>query len=346
MPCGRRRSAAASSYPRRSRSALRGDHRRGEPCQRKLLRFVTPDGRRWCNAHAPKDAEPDRLYVGPTKVTVPCAGVLRDGRPCEKRGTMDGDDRRRGEAPLLLASPGLGAAPRPEASASEAQAGRDGRLEEIVPPEPAHLPLTPLPPEGEHAAAATNGNTPRTLRERVEDTTEALYEDIERGLREALTNATKARKTRCPSCQETFEVRLPDHGASISAAKSLLDLVVSRPEARARAEPRRARGRGLRPQQALDPQLRRYLQLTEEDVIERLDEETLEEKVERVVDVAERFMADPRDVSPGEVTEAKALLASMRHYDRALAPIRKLRSNWRVPLEPESDIPPAPRTLE
>ena len=101
--------------------------------------------------------------------------------------------------------------------------------EEMVPPEPAHLPLMPLSPEGEAQPEPeqTNGNTPRTLRERVEDTTEALYEDIERGLREALTNATKARKTRCPSCQETFEVRLHDHGASISAAKSLLDLVVS-----------------------------------------------------------------------------------------------------------------------
>ena len=82
----------------------------------------------------------------------------------------------------------------------------------------------------EATVAATNGSEPRTLRERVEDTTDALYEDIERGLREALTNATKARKTRCPSCQEAFEVRLPDHGASISAAKALLDLVVSRPK--------------------------------------------------------------------------------------------------------------------
>jgi len=70
----------------------------------------------------------------------------------------------------------------------------------------------------------------RTLRERVEDMTEALYEDIERGLREALTNATKARKTRCPACHEAFEVRLPDHAASISPAKSILDLIVSRPK--------------------------------------------------------------------------------------------------------------------
>ena len=76
-------------------------------------------------------------------------------------------------------------------------------------------------------------------------------------------------------------------------------------------------------------QLRRYLSLTEEAVVERLEEDTLAEKVERVVDIAERFMADPRDVSPAEVTEAKALLASMRHYDRALAPIRKLQLSWR-----------------
>jgi hypothetical protein len=91
------------------------------------------------------------------------------------------------------------------------------------------------------------------------------------------------------------------------------------------------------------PQLRRYLDLTEERVIEGLREDTLVEKVERVVDVAERFMADPRDVSQAEVTEAKAMLASMRHYDRALAPIRRLHLNWRVPLESDTDIPPAPR---
>ena len=85
-------------------------------------------------------------------------------------------------------------------------------------------------------------------------------------------------------------------------------------------------------------QLRRSLALTDEHIIERLDEETLEEKVERVVDVAARFLADPRDVSPSEVTEAKALLASMHHYERVLAPIRKLRVRER-----ESDIPPASR---
>jgi hypothetical protein len=32
----------------------------------------------------------------------------------------------------------------------------------------------------------------------------------------------------------------------------------------------------------------------------------------------------------------------MRHYDRVLAPIRKLRVDWREPLAPESDIPPEP----
>ena len=78
-------------------------------------------------------------------------------------------------------------------------------------------------------------------------------------------------------------------------------------------------------------------------MVERLDEETLAEKVERVVDVAERFMADPRDVTPAEVTEAKALLTAMRHYDHALTPLRRLRVDWREPKEPESDIPPAPR---
>ena len=78
-------------------------------------------------------------------------------------------------------------------------------------------------------------------------------------------------------------------------------------------------------------------------MIERLDEDTLAERVERVVDISERFMADPRDVSPAEVTEAKAMLVSMRHYEAALAPIRRLRIDWREPKPPESDIPPAPR---
>lgn len=78
-------------------------------------------------------------------------------------------------------------------------------------------------------------------------------------------------------------------------------------------------------------------------MVQHLDEETLAEQVERVVDIAERFMADPRDVSPAEVTEAKAMLATMRHYDRALAPIRKLHLSWRRELVPDTDIPPAPR---
>jgi hypothetical protein len=36
----------------------------------------------------------------------------------------------------------------------------------------------------------------------------------------------------------------------------------------------------------------------------------------------------------------------MRHYEIALAPIRSLRVDWKQPLLPESDIPPAPRSLE
>lgn len=43
------------------------------------------------------------------------------------------------------------------------------------------------------------------------------------------------------------------------------------------------------------------------------------------------------------MAEAKALLASMSHYERVLAPICKLRVDWREPKEPVSDIPPAPR---
>jgi hypothetical protein len=93
-------------------------------------------------------------------------------------------------------------------------------------------------------------------------------------------------------------------------------------------------------------QLRRYLSLTEEAVVERLDEESLAEKVERVVDIAGRFMADPRDVSPAEVTEANAMLVAMRHYEHALAPLRGLRVDWRESKEPVSDIPrPAPRHM-
>jgi hypothetical protein len=136
------------------------------------------------------------------------------------------------------------------------------------------------------------------------------------------------------------------HGASISAAKSLLDLVVSRPKPDVEPSLGELEGEGFDLSTLSTEQLRRSLSLTEENIIECLDEEALEEKVARVVDVAERFMADPRDVSPSEVSETKALLASMRHYDRALAPTRSLRVDWRGPLMPESDIPPAPRSLE
>lgn len=135
------------------------------------------------------------------------------------------------------------------------------------------------------------------------------------------------------------------HGASISAAKSLLDLVVSRPKPDVEPSLGELEGEGFDLSTLSTEQLRRSLSLTEENIIECLDEEALEEKVARVVDVAERFMADPRDVSPSEVSETKALLASMRHYDRALAPTRSLRVDWRGPLMPESDIPPAPRSL-
>jgi hypothetical protein len=43
------------------------------------------------------------------------------------------------------------------------------------------------------------------------------------------------------------------------------------------------------------------------------------------------------------VTEAKALLTAMSHYERVLAAIGRLRVDWSEPKEPESDIPPAPR---
>jgi hypothetical protein len=275
---------------------------------------------------------------------VPCDGVLRDDTPCQKRGSwtvvIAGEEKHLcswhqqvWEQHRVLKPP-----PRRRKQVVTADS------EEITPPEPPLLPLAPLSPgEGQHAAEPTNGSTPWTLRERVEDTTEALYDDIERGLREALTNATKARKTRCPACQEVFEVRLPDHGASISAAKSLLDLVVSRPKPEAEPSLGELEGEGFDLDTLSTAQLRRYLSLTEEEIIERLDEETLGEKVEHVVDIAERFMADPRDVTPTEVSEAKALLASMWHYDRVLAPVRSLRVDWREPKEPVSDIPPAPR---
>ena len=298
--------------------------------------LVTDDGRRWCTQHSPEGATEERLYIGPPKETAPCAGVLRDGSPCSKRGTtavtIDGEEKllcnwhsQVWEQHHVLKPP-----PKKRRQVVTVDS------EEILRARAASASPRTSPPEGEHAAAATNGNEPKTIRERVEDTTDALYEDIERGLREALTNATKARKTRCPACQETFEVRLPDHGASISAAKSLLDLVVSRPKPELEPSLVELEGEGFDFANLSTPQLRRYLDLTREEVIERLDEESLEEKVERVVDVAERFMADPRDVSPGEVTEAKALLTSMRHYDRALAPIRKLHLNWRVPLGPRA----------
>ena len=304
---------------------------------------VTPDGRRWCGTHAPEGAQPDRLFIGPTKETTPCAGVLRDDSPCGKRGTVavtiDGEERllcgwhaQVWEQHHVLKPP-----PRKRKQIVTVDS------DEIVEPEPEHLPLVPLAPEREAPVAATNGSEPRTLRERVEDTTDALYEDIEGGLRAALTNATKARKTRCPSCQEAFEVRLPDHGASISAAKALLDLVVSRPKQEIEPGLEEIEGEGFDLDGLSTEQLRRFLSLTEEAVVERMDEETLAEKVERVVDVAERFMADPRDVSSEDVTEAKAMLTSLRHYDHALAPLRRLRVNWRGPLLPESDIPPEPR---
>jgi hypothetical protein len=123
----------------------------------------------------------------------------------------------------------------------------------------------------------------------------------------------------------------------------LCDLVVSRPKPEVEPDLGEIGGESFDLSTLSTPQLRRYLSLTEEDVIERLEEETLAEKVEHVVDVVERFMADPRDVTPTEVTEAKALLTSMRHYDQALAPIRRLRVDLREPLTPDTDIPPEPR---
>ena len=287
------------------------------------------------------------LPRSPAAPSLPCAGLLRDGTPCLARGnhpaTVDGEEKllcswhaRVWDEHHVLKPP-----PRKRKQVVTVDS------EEVVEPEPALLPLTPLDPEGGEADLPdTNGSAPRTLRERVEDTTEALYEDIEGGLRAALTNATKTRKTRCPGCQEVFEVKLPDHGASISAAKALLDLVVSRPRAESEPDPAEIEGEGFDFGSLSTAQLRRALSLTEEAVIERLEEETLAERVERVVDVADRFLADTRDVSPSEVTEAKAMLAAMRHYDQALAPIRRLRIDWREPLELVSEIPRAPRSMD
>ena len=178
--------------------ACSGITKAGEPCQAKYLVYATPDGLQWCRAHAPEGAVEERLYVGPPKETTPCAGVLRDGSPCGKRGatavTIDGEEKllcgwhaQVWEQHHVLKPP-----PRKRKQVVTVDS------DEIVEPEPALLPLVPLAGEGEPVVAATNGTEPRTLRERVEFTTESLYEDIEGGLRAALTNATKARKTRCP----------------------------------------------------------------------------------------------------------------------------------------------------
>ena len=215
--------------------------------------------------------------------------------------------------------------------------------EEIFSQSRALLPLAPSPPR------ARGRTRRRTGARRCPDAARAR-----RGHHGGAVRGHRARPARgahernegeedtLPLVPGGFEVRLPDHGASISAAKSLLDLVVSRPKPEVEPGLEEIRGEGF-DSRSLHGAASPLPPLTEEDVVERIDEETLAEQVERVVDIAERFMVDPRDVSPAEVTEAKAMLTAMRHYEAALAPIRRLRVDWREPLEPDSDIPPAPR---
>jgi hypothetical protein len=81
--------------------------------------------------------------------------------------------------------------------------------------------------------AARAGLTPPALpyeHARVEQSTEESYEEIEGALRSALRGTTKAKPVRCPHCQESFKVNMPDFSAAISAGKLLLELVVSRPK--------------------------------------------------------------------------------------------------------------------
>jgi hypothetical protein len=67
-----------------------------------------------------------------------------------------------------------------------------------------------------------------SMRRRVEVTAETLYTDIEDALRETLRSASKERHVRCPECGKGFRLRVPDHQASVSAAKALLEIVVGR----------------------------------------------------------------------------------------------------------------------
>jgi hypothetical protein len=145
---------ADESAPPENEGHCAGITQAGTPCGQKLLRFLTPDGRRWCSIHAPEDAEPDRLYVGPTRVTVPCAGLLRDGTPCLQRGNRP--TKVAGKEVLLCSWHAkvyeehhvLKPPPRKRKQVTTVD------TEEITEPEPRLLPLTPHAPlPGEDAQA-------------------------------------------------------------------------------------------------------------------------------------------------------------------------------------------------
>ena len=61
-----------------------------------------------------------------------------------------------------------------------------------------------------------------SLRERLVTSTEELYSEIHDALENTIKNATKRRMKACPSCGHRFSVLIPDHGAVVAAANTLL----------------------------------------------------------------------------------------------------------------------------
>jgi hypothetical protein len=203
-----------------------GITKEGRQCLAPFPMWRSPDGRLWCSPHRPQaGGEVERWSPeGNVEALDPerrCLGRMHDGSTqCPAVSTtsveIDGEKIR--------------------ICAWHKRLFQDyGVLQPPSKTRRAVSEVEPLPDEDEMPTANGNGSAPvngesaLTLRERVERSTEDNYREIEDALRAALKGGTKPRSVKCPQCNEVFKLVLPDFGPSISAAKLLLELVVSRP---------------------------------------------------------------------------------------------------------------------
>ena len=181
-----------------------GITKQGVRCAKVATRSLEAEGEReWCAQHAPENA---------AKNVPRCAGLMRNGQNCDNAG-----------AHIVVFQ-------SEEVTVCSAHKGTfeetDGRTLQ-TPPKPKTKKMTRLAQPSEIVEDDPGNGSGRsrdkgTLRERLISSTEDLYGEIHSALENTIVNAQKRRMTACPSCGHRFSVLIPDYGAIVAAANTLL----------------------------------------------------------------------------------------------------------------------------